>query len=269
MVANPTELLAFLHSIGAAPKRSLSQNFLIDANILSKIVAVSEVKEGDHVLEIGAGPGALTQALLKQGARVLAIEKDDKFAKALERFSPLEIHHGDVLEFDFSSLKQPFAVVANLPYHLTAPIMGLLFDHYEKFTQITVMVQEEVARRMVAAPHSPDYSAFTLFINFYSQPQYAFKVNRRSFYPSPKVDSAIVTMKVRKTLPCSDREGFFKAVRIAFQQKRKMLRGTLKGHFPHAKIEEVLQSLGKRGDERPENLTLMEWIAFYEKSLHI
>lgn len=267
MVATSTTLHQFLQELGASPKKSLSQNFLIDANVVKKIVTSADIKEGDTILEIGAGPGALTEALLATGCRVIAIEKDDKFAQELRRFESLEVFHGDVRDFPFENIKSA-KVVANLPYHLTAPIIGLLFDHFERFSTVTIMVQEEVARRIVAQAGTSDFSGFSLFVNFYSKPSYCFSVSNRCFFPVPKVQSAVVTLEIKKNLPEVDKEGFFKVVKTAFQQKRKMLRGSLKSLFLSSKVENALKEIGKIGTERPEDLTLSQWLALYEKSLH-
>lgn len=267
MVATNSSLQRFLQNVGAAPKKSLSQNFLIDGNIVSKIVKAASLEKGECVLEIGAGPGALTEALLETGCKVIAVEKDDKFAKELKRFENLEVFHGDIRDFPFETITKA-KVVANLPYHLTAPIIALLFEHFHRFTSLTIMVQEEVARRIVAQAGTSDYSHFSLFVNFYSHPRYCFHVSNRCFFPVPKVQSAVVTLEIKKALPDVDKEGFFKFSKRAFHQKRKMLRSSLKSSFLPAKIEQALQELGKIGTERPETLTLTEWLALYEKSLY-
>jgi 16S rRNA (adenine1518-N6/adenine1519-N6)-dimethyltransferase len=264
-ISSPSQLHEFLNAIGARPQKRLSQNFLIDQNILRKIVEASQCKPGEKVLEIGAGPGALTEALMKAGCVVTAVEKDHLFAKHLERFSDLKIFAGDIRDFDLESMGQggTAKVSANLPYNLTSPILGLLAPRSDLFSDLTLMVQDEVARRMTAKPSTEDYSALTLFVNFYANVSYAFKVSRRSFYPAPKVDSAIVRLELCKR-HLRDVEGFFNTIKKAFQKRRKMLRSSLKEHFPLVNIEKTLSQIGLNSESRPENLSLEEWIAFHD-----
>lgn len=248
----PSVLFPFLEELAAAPKKSLSQNFLIDGNVLQKIVKVADIKPEDHVLEIGAGPGALTEALLKTGARVTAVEKDHLFAEALSRFEGLDVFEGDIRDFPFERLERPVKVVSNLPYHLTTPILVLLMPRKERFSALTLMVQEEVARRMTAKPASPGYGLLTLFLAFYSECSYAFKVSPNSFHPVPKVHSAIVQLRLRQPPPV-DEEGFFRMLRLAFMQRRKMLRSSLRELYPTIEAQ-----------ERPEALSLEEFVELYQ-----
>jgi 16S rRNA (adenine1518-N6/adenine1519-N6)-dimethyltransferase len=245
-----TQLLDFLRTLGVEPKKGLSQNFLIDGNILKKIVAEAKVQAGDSILEIGPGPGALTEALLAQGAIVYAVEKDRVYAEALKRFANVQVFAQDIREFDFSLLPNGIKVVANLPYHLTAPILTLLAPQHSRFTTLTLMVQEEVARRIAACPRTKEYGALTVFLNFYSAPHYAFKVSKHCFYPQPKVDSAVITLVLKKP-PSVDREAFFSFVRMAFQHRRKMLKTTL-----GRDLGPLLEQLGENPQARPEDLSL-------------
>ena len=197
-IYKPSDLHQFLHNIGASPKKGLSQNFLIDGNILRKMLLAAQVASGDLVLEVGSGPGCLTEQLLGAGARVIAIEKDACFAAALSRLNEagqLNVYAEDVMEFPFEerlpSASQPeekAKLIANIPYHLTTPLLALLVQKRQLFSSLTMMVQEEVARRMTALPHTSEYSAFTVFLNYYCDAKYAFKVSRRCFYPEPGVD---------------------------------------------------------------------------------
>lgn len=267
MISSPSKLLAFLDSFGFAPKKSLSQNFLIDQNILRKIVKAADVQPKDLVLEIGPGPGALTEVLLEAGAKLTVIEKDDGFAEKIKRFEGVDVFAGDIRDFPFETLEKNsnIKVVANLPYHLTSVILGLLLPRIDLFSQLTLMVQEEVARRMTAKPNTPDFSSLSLFLNFYSTPSYSFAVSNRCFYPIPKVQSAVVTMKMKKVLPEVDPELFFPIVRRAFSQRRKMIRASLSTLFEKAFIEETLESIGCRKEARPENLSLDEWVKLYSR----
>lgn len=270
-ISSPKALHEFLNEIGAKPQKKLSQNFLIDQNILNKIASVARLEKGDQILEIGSGPGALTETLLAHGASVIAVEKDHLFATHLHRFHGVEVFEGDIRDFDFKNVsrEKKLKVVANLPYSLTSPILGLLAPQNALFSQLTLMVQDEVAKRMVAKPSTSDYSSLTVFLNFYAEVHYAFKVSRRCFYPVPKVDSAIVTLNlVQREVPF-EIEGFFATVRKAFQQRRKMLRRSLRGLFPVDTIEGSLSQLGLKKEVRTEELSLNQWVAFYEGLLSL
>ncbi len=140
MLSNPSELLAFLRTLGVEPKKGLSQNFLIDGNIVRKIVAEAGVQLGDTLLEIGPGPGALTEALLSKGAAVYAVEKDALFAEALKRYSGVTVFAEDIRTFNLNILPPNTKVVSNLPYHLTSPILGLIAPRHDLFSTVTVMV---------------------------------------------------------------------------------------------------------------------------------
>lgn len=264
-ISSPSKLLAFLEAEGLAPKKSLSQNFLIDQNILKKIVKTAEIQPGDVVLEIGPGPGALTETLLHAGAKVIAVEKDRAFAEKIRRFEGVQVFAGDVRDFPFETLEKGggIKVVANLPYHLTSVILALLLPRIDLFSQLTLMVQDEVAKRMTAKPNEPDFSSLSIFLNFYSVPKYSFTVSNRCFYPAPKVQSAVVNLAMKKALPDVPPEQFFPIVRKAFSQRRKMIRASLADRFEKGLIEETLVKIGCRKEARPENLSLDEWLAFY------
>jgi len=258
-VAHPNELLNFLSQIDAAPKKGLSQNFLIDGNILRKIVHTAAIAKDDRVLEIGSGPGALTQEMLNAQARVIAVEKDAKFARALHRLQidgRLEIHESDFLTFPLNEqlLKHaPLKVVANLPYHITTPIIERLCEHSFLFSSAWVMVQKEVAERIVARPGTKEMSSLTIFMRTYCEPKIALKVSRHCFLPAPKVDSCVLQLDFHQ--PLMNNPGpFHTMVRRAFQQRRKMLRSTLSIR------QEPFASL------RPEALSFEDWIVVLNKN---
>lgn len=269
-----SELRLFLEELGLDAKKGLSQNFLIDGNILRKIVAAADVHPHDHVIEIGPGPGALTEFLLEGQASVTAVELDADFAKALKRLqggtSPLQIFQQDFLDFPLEEFfKQQKArkwkVVANLPYHITTPILTKLLPLNAWIDSVTIMVQKEFARRMTAKPQSADYGSFTLFTEFYSHPTYCFTVEPTCFYPRPKVQSAVVHCKLQKP-PIFDRqEEFFKLTRSAFQKRRKMLRASLKELFPPEAVENALLDMKLPLKARPEELSLQQFLTLFEK----
>lgn len=268
-IYKPAELHAFLDSLGISPQKRLSQNFLIDGNIIRKIVSTAEVSPGDLVLEIGPGPGGLTEVILDAGAHVCAVEKDRILAEALKRFEgPLDVFCDDILHFpienEISTHGKKAKVIANLPYHLTTPILAHLMSLGHLFSSIVVMVQEEVARRFVAAPGTPEYSSFTLHLNFYSKPIYAFTVSKNCFYPKPKVDSAVVKFELRAPPEVSDQEAFFLMTRTAFAQRRKMLRKSLKELYGSEQVEQALADLSLNTQARPEELSLEEFLGLFE-----
>lgn len=264
----PSELRAFLQREGVYAKKALSQNFLVDGNILDKILQLAAIQPGDRVVEIGPGPGALTEALLKKGAHVIAIEMDSHFASLLERLQThdhrLQIIQGDALEQPFGNLFQDFSykVVANLPYHITTPLLVKLLPLYPKIVSLTVMVQKEFAERMVAKPGNQDYSSFTIFTQFYSAPGGHFLVSPTCFYPQPKVHSAVVLCKLSlPPLDERDHPAFFELVRSCFQKRRKMVKTSLKPLYPQ--IEKALLICGLNPQVRPEELSLRQFIALF------
>lgn len=252
-VSSPTTLHAFLSGIDAKPLKALSQNFLIDGNVVRKIADAVAVEPGETVLEIGPGPGALTEELLKRGAKVFAIEKDPKFAKALERLQTedgrLNTYEADVLEFDFSRLPGSLKVAANLPYHITTPILEILCRERARFSSALLMMQKEVAERITAKPGSKEISSLTLFLQLFAKPSIAVNVSERCFYPAPKVASSVVRLDFHEP-PIADPEPLVAWIRKAYQQRRKMLRSTL-----------GIQ--GEWGTLRPEALSLSDWLQLF------
>lgn len=273
-IYKPSELRLFLNQLGIFPKKGLSQNFLIDGNIIRKIASAANVEPNDLVLEIGPGPGALTQALLECGAIVVAVEKDPTLARNLDRLQTtdgrLHIFCEDFLEFQLEErlialLKkgQKAKVIANLPYHLTTPILTLLAPLHRLFSSLTLMVQEEVGRRLTALPNSSEYSSLTVFLRFYSLPSYGFTVSRHCFYPVPNVDSAVVLLNLQPPALTEHVEEFFKMTRTAFEHRRKMLRASLRSLYEPQKITQALESIGINPLARPETLSLEQFIALF------
>ncbi len=256
-IFKPKELHEFLASHGVHAKKSLSQNFLIDGNILNKIVTAADIKENDLVYEIGPGPGALTEKLLEAKARVIAIEMDRTLAKTLNRGQEnLTVIEADCLKFNWESLSEKAKVVANLPYKITTPILARLLPLYDKITTITVMVQKEVALRFIAKKDTKDYSSFTIFLQFFADAEYCFTISPNCFYPKPKISSALVKLTLKKPPNIPHPEKFFQFVRTAFQQRRKMLRASLKKDYPHL-------NLGPFETARPEQLSLQDFLNLY------
>ncbi|MDX8431081.1 MAG: 16S rRNA (adenine(1518)-N(6)/adenine(1519)-N(6))-dimethyltransferase RsmA [Candidatus Algichlamydia australiensis] len=262
------KLFEFLEEGGYSPRKGLSQNFLTDPNILRKILKTAEVSSNDLVVEIGAGPGIITEALLETGAQVIAIEIDSRFAKELPRLNNgnLEVIESDILTVDFAQLlkgKSGAKIVANLPYHLTSPILGKIMPHQELFHSVTVVVQKEVADRMCGKVRTKNYSTLTLFLQFYAEVTARFEVSRNCFFPKPNVDSSVVRLDLHEP-PQVDKEKLFKIIHTAFQQRRKMLRGSLSAIAPKPKIEKTLEEIGSHPGARPEELSLDQFLLLYK-----
>lgn len=272
----PTALRQLLKELATRPKKGLSQNFLIDGNIVRKMAASASVTAGDLIVEIGPGPGALTECLLERGAHVVAIEMDATLAQALLQLPKgegrLDVHCEDILQFPLkeelsrllSGSDKKAKVVANLPYHLTSPILGLLLPMHDLISSVHVMVQEEVAQRLVGKAGTKNYSALTVFTHLYGKASYSFGVSRNSFMPVPKVDSAVVTIALSPPPEDIAIEPFLDFVHRAFRQRRKMMRGTLETLWHRSVVEEALETLHLPQTIRAETLTFEQLLAFYK-----
>jgi 16S rRNA (adenine1518-N6/adenine1519-N6)-dimethyltransferase len=262
MMFRPTELHAFLSTHQKKPNKTLSQNFLIDGNILRKMIACSGVKKEDLVVEIGSGPGALTQILLELGVQLIAIEKDPLFARELLRLQTedhrLEVIAKDVLDIPFEEFnRKPIKIIANLPYQITTPVLGRLLNLYGCVESLTIMVQKEVALRLTAKKGTEHYSPLTLFCEYHAETSYCFTVAPSCFYPVPKVHSAVVHLQLKAPYKSAFPE---QLIRTVFQKRRKMVRTSLKDHYPLEKIETAFDALQLSSELRPENLSLDNFI---------
>ena len=255
--------------------KAKGQNFLISRWVPERIAEDAGVDETAGVLEIGPGIGPLTQQLALRAGKVCAVELDERLAPILEKtvgeFSNLQILWGDVLKQDVPALvKEKFPglrpmACANLPYYITSPILTALLEA-ECFDSVTVMVQKEVAQRIAAKPGTADYSAFTVFCQYYAQPELLFDVPAGCFMPQPKVTSAVITLKTRKTLPwdIADKDIFFRTVRASFAMRRKTLQNGLASGFPElgkAGAGEVISACGLPATVRGETLDIPQFAA--------
>ncbi len=250
--------------------KAKGQNFLIAPWVPERIAEDSGVDETVGVLEIGPGIGPLTQQLCLRAKKVCAVEVDTRLEPLLQKtvgeFSNLEILWSDILKQDVKALVaekfdglRPMAC-ANLPYYITTPILSALLEA-ECFERVTVMVQKEVAQRIAAKPGTADYGAFTVFCQFYAQPELLFDVPPHCFMPQPKVTSAVVSLKVRKELPwdIKDKALFFRVVKASFAMRRKTLQNGLASGFPElgkAGAAEVLEAVGLPATVRGETLDI-------------
>lgn len=269
---------------GLTLKKSLGQNFLTDLHVLEKIVDAAELTEQSGVIEIGPGIGALTEQLADRAKRVVAVELDRRLLPILKsQFidrGNVEFIHGDALQVDFDQIiRERFAdcdqvhVVANLPYYVTSPIIIRLLEEKYKLYNIVIMIQKEVAERIVAKPGTKEFGALSVLIQYYTEVNWVAKVPSHVFVPRPKVDSAVVRLD-RRTIPpveVEDEKRFFQVVRASFAQRRKTLANTLSSQaFPQLPKEKVYQMLNEVGIEpsrRGETLSLEEFARLSNHSL--
>lgn len=253
--------------------KAKGQNFLIAGWVPERIAQDSGVDKNVGVLEIGPGIGPLTQQLALRAGKVCAVELDKRLEPILKltvgEFDNLEIVWDDVLKLDIAALvKEKFGAFrpmacANLPYYITSPILTALLEA-GCFEAVTVMVQKEVAQRIAAKPGTADYSAFTVFCQYYAEPEILFDVPAGCFMPQPKVTSAVITLRTRKTMPwqIQDRELFFRVVRASFAMRRKTLQNGLAAGFPElgkAGAAQVLEQCGMSPTVRGETLDISQF----------
>ena len=243
------------------PKKSLGQNFLRDPNTIRKIAASVGAPEGAAVVEIGPGTGALTEELLRYYPDLTAVEVDERAVEHLrEELPALDVRHGDVLETDWASLAEERGeklwVVGNLPYYITSPILFALLDARRYLRRAVVMMQKEVAERLVAVPRTKAYGILSVQTQLLARPTLLFEVSRHCFHPVPNVTSAVVALDFDAPEPGVDVERLRQTVRTAFNQRRKTLRNSLK---PITSVtgHDVPEALDGR---RPEALAPDEFI---------
>ena len=256
-------------------KKRLGQNFLINPDVISDIIKFSGVTKDDVILEIGPGAGFVTEELVKYVKKVIAVELDEEAIKELQKLEcdNLEIIHNDILKTDISSLAgEKVKIVANIPYYITSPIIAHLLGEIDdldnknrnSITDIILMVQEEVARRIVATPNSPSkqYGLLTILSQFWADCEIVRLVGRKSFYPAPKVNSALVSMKIRKEplLNLNDYKFFRRVIKAAFSQRRKTLKNCLvNSGFDKIKVANALSELNLDENIRGEKLSISDF----------
>ncbi|WP_293781540.1 16S rRNA (adenine(1518)-N(6)/adenine(1519)-N(6))-dimethyltransferase RsmA [uncultured Aeromicrobium sp.] len=256
------------HELGLRPTKQRGQNFVTDGNTVRRIVREAGVGSDDVVVEIGPGLGSLTLALLGEAAHVTAVEIDEMLAARLpatvaefggSSADRLTVLHADALEIDALPEPTPTALVANLPYNVSVPVLLHLLETFESIRSVLVMVQAEVANRLAAGPGSRTYGVPSVKASWYADVRLAGTVGRTVFWPVPNVDSALVRL-TRRSPPAADRRATFDLVDAAFAQRRKTLRAALSGHFgsPDA-AERALRAAGIDPRARGEQLTVEDF----------
>jgi 16S rRNA (adenine1518-N6/adenine1519-N6)-dimethyltransferase len=261
---NAAEIKNLLNKYSVVPEKSLGQNFLIDKNISEKIIKAGDVSKKDTVLEIGAGVGCLTIPLSEKAKKVIAVEKDEKITPALEEvlenYPNVEVLKEDALSLSLNIKK--YKIVANIPYYITSLLIQKFLEQEDPASLIVLTVQKEVAERICAKP--PRMNLLAVSVQFYATPKIIHRISKNSFWPIPKVDSAIIKIEPNKEKRSLEfRKKFFSVVKRGFSHPRKQLRKNL-----NLKEEEVKGIDLKR---RAETLTLEEWevltnTIFYEKN---
>lgn len=267
VIANEDVVRYICKHFGIHMSKKLGQNFLIRRHIVDDIVRAADLQVGDKVLEVGPGIGTLTQGLCESGADVTAIELDRRLpevlAHTLSSYDNVRVVEGDVLALPIAEImgEGSFKVVANLPYYITTPIIMGLLESKLPIERLVVMVQKEVAERMVASPGSKIYGALSVAVQYYTEPEIVLSVPAKSFLPAPEVESAVIRCVLREKPPVevADEKLFFRTVKAAFAQRRKTLSNTFKTTgLTKEEISGILQKVGIDGTRRGETLSMQE-----------
>ena len=277
MIGTPKKTFEILKKYGFTFKKSLGQNFLIDSNILNRIVDGAGVDKTVGVIEIGPGIGSLTEALAKKAKKVISFEIDGRLlpilAETLADYNNVEIINNDILKVDVDNIIaekmsdcDKIMVVANLPYYITTPILTHLIENTEKIDGYAVMMQREVANRLNAKVGTKDYNSLTILLNYYTDVEYLFTVPKKVFVPAPNVESAVVKIMTKEKKEFEVDQKFFKFVRSCFVQRRKTLLNNLISSYGKDKKQDLQASCFDSEIEatrRSETLTLTEFYNLY------
>lgn len=260
---------------GFTLSKGFGQNFIVNPGVCPKIVEAAGIGPEWGVLEVGPGIGVLTRELARRAARVVAVEVDNRLppllTETLAGYDNVEIVMQDILKVDIAALIRekfagmPVAVCANLPYYITSPILMRLLEEKLPIRQITVMVQKEAAERICAAPGTRQAGAISYAVAYYAKPQVLFSVQPGSFYPPPKVTSAVIRLEVHPEppVPVPDEAAYFRLVRAAFGQRRKTAANAISAGLglPKAQVTAAMEQAGLPATARPEQLTLEQFAA--------
>lgn len=281
---DPLAVRRLLRDEGLRARHSLSQNFLADPDVLEAILVEADAASGDRILEIGPGLGILTEALLAAGAAVTAVELDWRLAALVRKrlndavnlgtgdpWAPgaLRLIEGDALDQDLPNLvDSPFSVVANLPYHITSPILHRLLDAGPRPARLVLMVQWEVAERIAAPPGRMSY--LSVFVQYHAAVRIARRVPAEAFEPAPSVASAVIALEPYEHIggryaSVTDEDSLWALVQAGFRERRKMVRNVLARQLRvgQARVDAALAAVGITGDRRPQTLSVDEWVALH------
>ncbi len=269
-----SDILEILRGYGLRPVRGRGQNFLCDPKVVEAMTDAAGVGSEDRVLEIGPGPGILTEELISRGARVLAVELDPALARVVEErvvSDRFEVLRGDALDFSSAELagrleagEGEYKVVANLPYSITSDALRKFITERPRPSSFTVMVQREVADRVVAGP--PGMSLLAVVIQIYGQARKVMNVPAGAFFPKPKVNSAVLHVRLYDEMELAGRLGgvepekLIGLARECFSERRKQLKNTLARRFPKDVLEQAFESSGISPTQRPERLSIADWV---------
>lgn len=263
IVKEITDLYSFRFS------KSLGQNFLVDKNFVDKIVDAADVS-GENVIEIGPGIGTITYEMAKVAKKVVAIEIDDSLIpiieENMEEFDNFDLIHEDILKADLEKIVaeefdgESFKVVSNLPYYITTPIIEKLVTSNLPCTDMTIMVQKEVADRMLATEKDKEYSSLSVFVKYYSDAKKVTNVPKSVFMPQPKIDSTVLKLELRKYTDDVDEAKLFSLIHAGFNKRRKTILNSLSDAVEKDKLRLAFEKLGIKGNLRAENLSLDDFI---------
>ncbi|OLO27440.1 16S rRNA (adenine(1518)-N(6)/adenine(1519)-N(6))-dimethyltransferase [Alkalihalophilus pseudofirmus] len=284
-IATPIRTRAILEKYKFSFKKSLGQNFLIDLNILGRIVDAAGIDNTIGAIEIGPGIGALTEQLAKNADKVVAFEIDQRLlpvlADTLSPYENVKVIHSDVLKADVKQVieeefkeEQEIMVVANLPYYVTTPILMKLLEEHLPIKRIVVMIQKEVAERIAARPGSKEYGSLSIAAQYYAQAETVFTVPKTVFVPQPNVDSAVLRLTIRDNPPVDvlDEPFFFEIIRASFAQRRKTIFNNLTHHFGKdhkEKMEFALKAADVDPKRRGETLSIEEYAKLSNEIIEI
>ncbi|MFT8318669.1 MAG: 16S rRNA (adenine(1518)-N(6)/adenine(1519)-N(6))-dimethyltransferase RsmA [Sporolactobacillus sp.] len=285
-IASPKSTQAVIRDHHFTLKKSLGQNFLMDENILKKIVDAADIDENSYVLEIGPGAGALTQFLAEKARKVVAVEIDQRLEpilkETLQGFDNVSVRFGDVLKLDLQQIFEEefpnevrLTVVANLPYYVTTPILLKLLSRALPIQTIVVMIQKEVAARLEAVPGEKSYGSLSIAVQYMADPAIIMTVPRTVFVPHPNVDSAVIRLDVRpdKKVQVADETFFFRLIRASFAQRRKTLINNLMNNLltkeQKADIQSILNQVGIDPGRRGETLSIEEFARLSDRLMEL
>jgi len=268
-----TEIKRTLKAYGAFANKDLGQHFLIDEKSLEGIVEAADIQKSERIVEVGPGMGILTKELCKKAKEVVAIELDRSMIAIVKtsciKHTNLRVENVDILKYDTSELGE-YKVVANLPYYITSAVIRLFLESQNKPEELVILIQREVAERICAKPSR--MSVLAVSVQFYGNPSIVEVVPRTAFFPAPKVDSAILKIKVyKKPLFDVDKRIFFRIVKAGFHEKRKQLINSLSGGLLLDKdiVEDMLKTAGINPMIRAEGLAMVDWYNLYKVYLDI